>query len=353
MPKRSVGATLSQILVEFGRDHTLSQAELAKRCGVEVRAVKRNLVELQAAGVPLVRDEDPPHVYWSVPRSWRGGMVSLATDDVLLVARLIGRLPASTTKRAAMKILAEGLRKKPVDDVSDALEVLVGPEQPWEIRSIATRELVKRGRRKVVDVLLEEVGSATGTRLNGLLSQLTASGDPRAVPVLLERFEKAPPGEGRPFLMSLAQNSSADAAKALLQLYRGPVRLVGKAASGPLTTRNYLPTLLLNLRGSEDLVLAAYQELPKAEWQLRAPLLQVLVGIAADRENKELAERFVAPVRAVLFDRDELPQLRVLALNLLSFRWILIEDALKLKNLRQQESPQMRALFTDFLLDAF
>ena len=121
MPKRSVGATLSQILVEFGRDHTLSQAELAKRCGVEVRAVKRNLVELQAAGVPLVRDEDPPHVYWSVPRSWRGGMVSLATDDVLLVARLIGRLPASTTKRAAMKILAEGLRKKPVDDVSDAL----------------------------------------------------------------------------------------------------------------------------------------------------------------------------------------------------------------------------------------
>ena len=131
------------------------------------------------------------------------------------------------------------------------------------------------------------------------------------------------------------------------------MRLVGKAASGPLTTRNYLPTLLLNLRGSEDLVLAAYQELPKAEWQLRAPLLQVLVGIAADRENKELAERFVAPVRAVLFDRDELPQLRVLALNLLSFRWIVIEDALKLKNLRQQESPQMRALFTDFLLDAF
>jgi hypothetical protein len=249
--------------------------------------------------------------------------------------------------------VVQALVRVPGDDVSDVLEVLVGPEQPWEIRSIATRELVKRGRRKVVDVLLEEVGSATGTRLNGLLSQLTASGDPRAVPVLLERFEKAPPGEGRPFLMSLAQNSSADAAKALLQLYRGPVRLVGKAASGTLTTRNYLPTLLLNLRGSEDLVLAAYQELPKAEWQLRAPLLQVLVGIAADRENKELAERFVAPVRAVLFDRDELPQLRVLALNLLSFRWILIEDALKLKNLRQQESPQMRALFTDFLLDAF
>jgi len=249
--------------------------------------------------------------------------------------------------------VVQALVRVPGDDVSDVLEVMVAPDQPWEIRGVATRELVKRGRRQVVDVLLEEVGSATGTRLNGILSQLTASGDPRAVPVLLERFEKAPAGEGRAFLMSLAQNASVDAAKALLDLYRGPERLVGKAASGTLTTRSYLPTLLLNLRGSEEQVLAAYQALPKDQWQLRAPLLHVLVGIAADRENPELAKRLVQPVRDVLFDRDDLPQMRVLALNQLANHWLTLDDALKLKNTRQQEAPALRALFTDFLLDAF
>ncbi len=115
MPKRSVGATISQILAAFDREHTWTQADLAKHCGVEVRALKRNLVELQDAGFPIARDDEPPHVYWSVPKTWHRGRVTLGADEVLLIARLIGRLPASTTKRSAMAILAEALKKKPVE----------------------------------------------------------------------------------------------------------------------------------------------------------------------------------------------------------------------------------------------
>jgi hypothetical protein len=55
----------------------------------------------------------------------------------------------------------------------------------------------------------------------------------------------------------------------------------------------------------------------------------------------------------VLFDREEIPQNRVLALNLLSRRWLTIDDAVRLKQSRSQESAGMRLLFTDFLHDMF
>jgi HEAT repeat protein len=238
-------------------------------------------------------------------------------------------------------------------DVADVYEVLAAPEESWEQRAIALRELTRRGRNKVVDVLLDELPTATGTRLTMIVNQLSASGDERAVPILVERFNKAPPGEGRPFLQGLAQNQSAAAAKAMFAIYRGEDRSVGRSANGDLTTRSYLPTLFMNLRGNERTVLAEFLALEPQQWSLRAALLPTLVGIAADRTDPELQEALLAPVRQILFDRNELPQMRVLALNLLSRRWLTIEDALKLRNTRHDEIPGLRALFADFLNDAF
>jgi predicted DNA-binding transcriptional regulator YafY len=110
MPKRSTGATISQILIAFGEERTWTQASLAERCGIEVRALKVRLKELVDAGVPLERQEDPPHVYWSVPKSWSAGAVFLSTADMLLVARLLGRLPASRTRQQALGAIAAALR---------------------------------------------------------------------------------------------------------------------------------------------------------------------------------------------------------------------------------------------------
>ncbi|MBL8736210.1 MAG: HEAT repeat domain-containing protein [Planctomycetes bacterium] len=239
------------------------------------------------------------------------------------------------------------------DDVVAVLEVLASPDQAWEVRAIAMRELVKRGRAGIVDVLLEEAKTATSTRLHQVLAELTASGDPRAVPVLRERFDRAPVGEGRPFLQSLAQNASDAAAHCLLELYRGPEIVVGRAAVGELTTRNYIPTLLLNLRGSEGVVLEEFLALPKEATSLRARLVPVLGGIAADREDDQLAQRLIEPLRTLLFDTTELPQLRLLALNQLTMRWLTLEDALRLKNQRSKETPPVRALWNDFLQDMF
>jgi hypothetical protein len=264
-------------------------------------------------------------------------------------------LRASTHGRPEIRLeVAKTLTRLEGEDVADVYEVLAGADEPWEIRGIALRELHRRGRHQIVSVLLDEVPTATGVRLQGLLSQLSASGDPRAVPVLLERWHKAPEAEGRPFLQALAQNQSEAAAKALLEVFRGPERVVQRSSSsGALTTRTYLPTLLLNLRGSERLVLAAFTNLPRSEWQLRALLLPTLVGFASDRQDEALQRECIELARRVLFDREEIPQNRVLALNLLSRRWLTIDDAVRLKQSRSQESAGMRLLFTDFLHDMF
>lgn len=265
-----------------------------------------------------------------------------------------GLLATSRHLRPEVRLeLARVLTKIPGDDVADVYEVLVAAEESWDTRAIALRELTRRGRDRLIGVLLEELPTATGTRLQMLINQLSASGDPRAVPVLVERFEKAPAGEGRPFLQGLAQNQSAAAAKALFAIFRGPDRVVGKNSRGDLTTRNYLPTLFLNLRGSERVLLEEFSLLPAEQWRLRAAMLPTLSGIAADRTDPELQATCVKPLRQILFDRSELPQMRVLALNQLTRRWLSIEDVLKLKNSRRDEAPGLRLLFSDFLNDMF
>ncbi len=246
--------------------------------------------------------------------------------------------------------VAKQLTRIPGDDVADVFEVLTGPDEVWEIRALATRELTRRGRGQLVSVLLEELPTATGTRLQSIINQLSASGDPRAVPVLVERFEGAPEGQGRPFVQSLAQNGSDAAANALFDLFEGPERVVVRGSERPLTTRSYLPTLFLNLRGSEHVIIERFLALPKDQWELRARVMGTVTGYAADRrDDRELVAKCVEPVRAVLFDQEELPQLRVLALNLLARNWLKIDDVMKLKRLSRTEQPGLRGLFADFL----
>ena len=74
---------------------------------------------------------------------------------------------------------------------------------------------------------------------------------------------------------------------------------------------------------------------------------------ASDRNDKDLAAACIEPLRTILFDRSELPQMRVLALNQMMRRWLTIEDVLKLKHSYRDEAPGLRSLFADFLTDAF
>lgn len=251
--------------------------------------------------------------------------------------------------------VAKAMTRLEGDDIAAVYELLAAPDESLDTKAIALRELTRRGRPQVVTAMLDELPTATGTSARYLVNMLAASGDPRAVPIFVARWKDAPKGEGRPFLQALALSRGEGAAKALLELFRGPETLAD--SSGPngqvWTTLNYLPTLLLNLRGSEGLLVEAFQQMPKSDWKHRAALLPTIVGIASDRDDQAMRDLCLPIVRAVLFDREEVPQMRVLALNLLTRRFLSIDDAMKLKNTRHEESPQLRILFADFLNDYF
>lgn len=99
MGRRSHTETLAKVLVAFLEERTWKQKDLERRCGVRARAIRARILDLIDAGVPIVRDEDHPHVYYSVPPGWfpeRG--TGLEHLDASLVARLLGRLPATRSR---------------------------------------------------------------------------------------------------------------------------------------------------------------------------------------------------------------------------------------------------------------
>ncbi|MCA8953916.1 MAG: HEAT repeat domain-containing protein [Planctomycetes bacterium] len=260
-------------------------------------------------------------------------------------------LSLSTHPRAEVRLeLARLLQRYEGDDIADVYEILSQPDEVWEVKSLALRELNRRGRSAMATALLEEVQSAEGTRLRRTLDMLGATADPRAVPIFQRRFQQAPAGEGRPFLQSLAVLGGEAAARAMLELFEGEEKLVDRSGpGGALTTVNYLPLLLMNVRGTEAQIVAAFERLDKSDWRRRAALMPTILGMAADRNDPVVTAQCVAPIKAVLFDREQQPQLRVLALNLLTRRNLTIDDVMRLKRMRFDESDGMRVLLTDFL----
>lgn len=48
--------------------------------------------------MPLDREDEPPHVYWSVAKGWAPGGVTLAGKEALQILRLLARLPRSADR---------------------------------------------------------------------------------------------------------------------------------------------------------------------------------------------------------------------------------------------------------------
>jgi hypothetical protein len=293
-----------------------------------------------------LRTPDPKVVELALRQCGRGGLGPLREDVLRLSMH-----ESDSVRLQLVRLLAqfEG------DDVTAALETLSEPGQLHEVKGIVLRELVRRGRPEAVSVLLDELPTLTGTRLNQTLSLLSSSGDARAVPLFLERFRQQKDGEGREFLQAIAFGNATAAFDALAEVFRGPVRAVGStgAAGAQLTTLDYTPTLMMNLRGSELRFVELWRSVPAEDVVRRALLLQVLSGIAADRDDPAIGDPLIALVREVLFDRTAASQLRAVALEQLGRRWITLDDAMRLKAGLAQETPQLRALLSDWLHEFF
>lgn len=122
MGQRSRTETVVAVIVRLLVERTASQASLAREVGVESRTAARVLRELQDAGVPLERSEDPPHVYWSVPKAWvPGGLLLTGPQGQQLLAQL-ALSPRTDARDRLMGTIAALVAGTP-----RLLEVIEGP----------------------------------------------------------------------------------------------------------------------------------------------------------------------------------------------------------------------------------
>lgn len=98
MGRRSATKSVVDVLAAFLRERTWKQAELARVIGVSTATVRRLLEELDATGFPLEREEDPPHVYWTLPNDYFPDGLFFRGDDAKALMRLLRRLPKSNVR---------------------------------------------------------------------------------------------------------------------------------------------------------------------------------------------------------------------------------------------------------------
>jgi predicted DNA-binding transcriptional regulator YafY len=92
--QRTPTETLFGIVAAFVEQRTWTQADLARKLETQTATIRRRLGELQAGGFKLERSEEPPHVYWSVPKNWFPGALPLQAEEVTDLLRLLARGPA-------------------------------------------------------------------------------------------------------------------------------------------------------------------------------------------------------------------------------------------------------------------
>lgn len=268
-------------------------------------------------------------------------------------------LKLSTHPRPEVRLaVAQCLAGVDGDDVTNTFETLAGGEELVEAKSIALRELTRRGRPEAVGVVIEQIQTATGSRLQLLLRMLGSSGDPRVVPLLRDRFEKAPVEEGRQFVLALALCRAPEAAKALFELFLAAPRAVSKDSLGrELDTVHYIPIVLPNLRGQEEELLGYFAAIPKEDHVRRALYLQSIAGMAVERSDPALGKKMADLLRGILFDANELPQLRIQALNSLSRPWLDLDDVRRLTRMQEARpdgsADPLRGVVKDFLFEFF
>jgi predicted DNA-binding transcriptional regulator YafY len=117
------------LIVAFIDRRTWSQTELAAHLEIKVAAVRARIGELQAAGVPLERDEDHPHVYWSVPKGWVPGAIKLTPRELGDLLRVLRRAPDDS---ARAQVLARILEAQGAGCRSEAPGAVAAPTLPDE-----------------------------------------------------------------------------------------------------------------------------------------------------------------------------------------------------------------------------
>lgn len=128
MGRRSQTETLSGILRCFLTERTWTQAALARELEVSVKTVRSKLEELEAAGYRFERQDDHPHVYWSLPKIWAPGGVTLPEADARELVRHVLRTRPSTRRDELVARVLNALPPRPTADAAAAVTPLLQSE---------------------------------------------------------------------------------------------------------------------------------------------------------------------------------------------------------------------------------
>ena len=109
MGQRSQTETLAGIYQAFLQRRTWKQKDLAKALEIGVEALRKILFELRQNGMPLDREEDHPHVYWSVPKDWYPSSVLFKREEVPELLRQLRRVPHGQGRARLLELVLRRL----------------------------------------------------------------------------------------------------------------------------------------------------------------------------------------------------------------------------------------------------
>jgi predicted DNA-binding transcriptional regulator YafY len=138
--QRSPTETIAGIYQAFLARRTWPQSELAKEVGVTRDTIRRILTELVDKGMPLSREEEHPHVYWSVPKNWYPGSVIFKQEEVPELLRQLRRIPQGQGRQRLLQLLLSRLPHAALDPPSATAVVMTRESSDEEERFLSVIE---------------------------------------------------------------------------------------------------------------------------------------------------------------------------------------------------------------------
>lgn len=145
--QRSSTETAIALIQAFLEQRVWKQADLARRLEMTTPAVRRRLDEMTEAGFPLEREEEHPHVYWSVPKGWFPGGLLVKREEVPELLRLLGRLPRTKARDALLQTILERIPQQAQSQIAPVVAPTVSPREDEHLTTIEDSARAKQALR--------------------------------------------------------------------------------------------------------------------------------------------------------------------------------------------------------------
>ena len=237
----------------------------------------------------------------------------------------------------------------PGENIDNILETMAADPAP-DVRQTALNMLRGRGQRASLDELISRVRTASGSKLVQALGDLSAAGDGQAAVPMVERMRTAPHEEWRKYLQALGLSRTVEAFTELEKIFLEPE--VPIDATENRTSLTYIAEILSNIDLARVQILDLYSRLPREDYRRRACLLDTLNGLGSVTKDEAFAQSVTDLFRSIIQDSDDIPQMRLLALQFLR-RDLRIDDMKAILKLYRSENGPIRKALSDFLWEFF